>query len=641
MSKPMLMGDVEARRRTTLLDQQGLGASPCAGPNSALWRASWRDALKFQYSPLVRGCGQPMVDSAVTAAQRNLAIEMAGFNARTKTLRPFGDIGEFQRYQIRQKADRTIAKLAPLLGGCTVYRLTLTVSSKVRPCRVDHARALRSAATVMFGEIRGLCIGYAAALHVDAVDRLHWDVTVLVRNPGIPAFEHAVKHNIHATGWRMAGRQRAYSCHRRRQGTTHRDLERSIDYTLKHDRYRRHPGRTLASIRALGIARASGFGQVTKSMLGARAKSAAKPLTQNANQVSIPVAVNGVRNPMTVKGTPPRVSSQVGSQAPCGKKTKRKRSGRPGPRPKSAGKWYRRNRVDRVKQAAGARPQLATPSVPTAPRKRVSGVLTRLGNWLATGTTHPRYVVFEAESASPSKARMPSPRAVQRQVRLDARRHPWLAYRQHRNGPGLGELVGDAIRALEAALQPEVSMMIEVQAQGPAGTSQRASFRLSAQFPRVAPELVPMCRDGADRGEESVSGGGGLAAQLREMFPDQGHHRPFRQDDLCSRALPPWEDGRHVTGRNADSCCRRAPQLMADKGPRQARVLKRNANVLRTGSRIEHAKADLPVAAPAADPAQTLRRRRGVDRHFYMVDKPWHHALPTTGTSPRLRSPAS
>lgn len=385
--------------------------------------------MKVNYAQLVRGCGQPMVDAAARTAERKIKNDMHGFNRRTKAPRPFASVPEFQRYQLRQKADQAIMKLAPHLSGCTVYRLTLTVSNKVRPCRVDHARALRRAAIVMFSELRALCVGYVAALHVDTGDRLHWDVTVLVRNPDITAFEHKVRHDVHATGWRMAGRQRAYTCHRRRQGATYRDLERSIDYTLKHDRYKRHPGRTTASIRALGIARASGFGQVTKSKLGPNAKRMAKPLAQKANRVQIPTAVNGVTNPMTVQGTPPRVSSTA--SGPTGSRPTTKRN-KPGPQPKSAGKAYRRNRMTRVTRAATSRfPAPVASNAPPARPKPIRGVLDHLGSQLRAGAALPLRIHSDAFCPAPAKTSALSVRKVRHRIPLEAQFWPWLAYRQN------------------------------------------------------------------------------------------------------------------------------------------------------------------------------------------------------------------
>jgi len=72
---------------------------------------------------------------------------------------------------------------------------------------------------------------------------------------------------------------------------------------------------------------------------------------------------------------------------------------------------------------------------------------------------------------------------------------------------------------------------------------------------------------------------------------------------------------------------------MADKRTRQAVILESDADVLRAREAIEHAKADLPIHAPAFNTSQALRRGTRGELHFDLMDKPRHYALPTIGTS--------
>ncbi|GEM_PF-5581271 len=357
--------------------------------------------VKAYYKPFQSGCNRTAVDAAVQTALRAIKSDMYGFNRRTTALAPFTDVKAFHRYASRRRGERAIGRLKAKLPGCKIYRLTLTVSTALYSCRVQHARALRRAARVMFCEIRSSCVGFVGALHVDEHDYLHWDVTVLVRDTDSGSFKHAVRAHVHETGWRRTGMRRAYSCYIKAQGLTARDLERSVDYTLKHDRYKRHATRTDASIRALGVARASGFTQVTKSFFGSRTHTQSKCLKANRNQAWKSDSVGAQGIPMT-KGTFVRVSSPKQGTVP----TKPRPRGRPR---KIAGKAYRRDRLTRVHQAGRNDMTRAAPKSPLSPRLRaMQGVIGRCAWQLCSSATFPPRVALSPREVAYGLTLLPS-----------------------------------------------------------------------------------------------------------------------------------------------------------------------------------------------------------------------------------------
>ena len=216
--------------------------------------------VRSKYPPLLPGASAEHVSKSVALAKANVREEMTGFNVRSNTARPFKSAEGFLRWKLGRAANDAFNKMAPHLKGACVFRVTLTVSSAIRMDRAFHAVGLKSFMKRALREIRPWAVAYCANLHVHRDNYLHVDATVVVRNEDVEAFRRRARI-LHTLGWRPSLGVRASTCKIMPQGDQETDLQRSLDYTLRYDRHRRRPQWIEEAIRAIGVARSSGFKQ--------------------------------------------------------------------------------------------------------------------------------------------------------------------------------------------------------------------------------------------------------------------------------------------------------------------------------------------------------------------------------------------
>lgn len=214
--------------------------------------------MRSKYPPLPPGASAEHVSRSVAIAIANVREEMTGFNVRSKTAKPFYSAEEFLRYKLGRAANDAFNKMAPHLKGACVFRVTLTVSSTIRPDRAFHAAGLKTFMKGALREILTSAVAHCTNLHVHRDDYLHVDATVVVRDEDVERFRHQARLS-HTLGWRKRLGVRASTCKIISQGSLETDLRRSLDYTLRYDRYRCKPEWTKEAIRAIGVARSSGF----------------------------------------------------------------------------------------------------------------------------------------------------------------------------------------------------------------------------------------------------------------------------------------------------------------------------------------------------------------------------------------------
>ena len=274
------------------------------------------------------GAGPEQVSAAIAMAQDNCREEMTGFNAMRKPERPFASVEEFVRFKLWKASKTAFEKMAPLLDGATVFRVTLTGSKAVREDRRFHANGLKTFTKAALREIGPAVAAYCANLHVDAQDYLHVDVTVVVRDEDVPDFKRRAR-TAHTIGWRWKLGVRANWCKVGVQGKTKEDLRRTLNYTMRFDRFRRKPSWTREAIRAIGVARASGFRQSRCSKFSRTNAGAANLLKRQTNLAGNSGGSNLRQTQVTTKN--PNVASP----------SKKKSPGAPGRPPKRLHSAYR------------------------------------------------------------------------------------------------------------------------------------------------------------------------------------------------------------------------------------------------------------------------------------------------------------
>lgn len=278
--------------------------------------------MRSKYPPLLPGASAEHVSKSVALAKANVHEEMTGFNVRSKTARPFNSAEGFLRWKLGRAANNAFNKMAPHLKGACVFRVTLTVSSAIRLDRAFHAADLKSFMKRALREIRPWAVAYCANLHVHWDNYLHVDATVVVRDEDVERFRRQARM-LHTLGWRPSLGVRASTCKIMPQGDQETDLQRSLDYTLRYDRHRRRPEWIKEAIRAIGVARSSGFKQSraskypkasawTTNSLSGRGNSVrnacgialqqTQGTTKNPNVASLPRVKRGARTP----GRPPK-----------------------------------------------------------------------------------------------------------------------------------------------------------------------------------------------------------------------------------------------------------------------------------------------------------------------------------------------
>lgn len=309
--------------------------------------------MKKKHPLFTSGATAADVSVALRLAEWNAKEEMTGFNAGRRPSRPFSSGWEFKRYKQLLVSNDAFKAMAPFMNGSTVFRVTLTGSKMARRDRRFHARGLRRFAGEALRQIDPVCVGWCANLHVDREHYLHYDITVVVRDEDINEFKRRAR-TVHNLGFRRKGKVRANSCFHKAQGTTPTDLQRSLDYTLLFDRFRADPERTDEAIAAVGIARASGFGQNRRSRLRPRLPRPVNPMNSKENSSGN----GGSQGTATMQGT---TSSSSGSsrKKANGSGTTARRVGRPRKSSHSGyQKGFRRDRETRV----GRLPEGATSS---------------------------------------------------------------------------------------------------------------------------------------------------------------------------------------------------------------------------------------------------------------------------------------
>jgi hypothetical protein len=334
-----------------------------AGLTCRLARSRWQsrplvskggEVAKHELFPY--GAGPEQVSRAVALAMENCREEMSGFNAVRKPTRPFSCVEQFVWFKLRKASEAAFEKMAPLLDGATVFRVTLTGSKEVRGDRRSHAHGLKRFMKGALHEIGPAVAAYCSNLHVDSKDYLHVDITVVVRDEDVPDFKRRARR-VHTSGWRMKHGVRANWCNVAVQGSTEEDLKRTLNYTLKFDRFQRKPTWTREAIRAIGVARASGFRRNRRSKFTKCANGARNLLKRLAN----PAIKSGKRSLRQTQGTikNPNVAS------PPVRKVGARSQGRPAKHSHSAyRKGFRRDREAREGVVAslapvgcGARPE--------------------------------------------------------------------------------------------------------------------------------------------------------------------------------------------------------------------------------------------------------------------------------------------
>ncbi|MBN9438485.1 hypothetical protein [Bosea sp. (in: a-proteobacteria)] len=265
--------------------------------------------MQSKYPRFPHGASAGHVSEAIALAQANCREEMTGFNVRSKTAKPFASVEEFIRYKLGRAANDAFHRMAPLLKGACVFRLTLTVSSRIRSDRAFHAAGLKTFMKGALREILPSAIAHCTNLHVHHSNYLHVDVTVVVRDEYVERFCRKARIS-HTLGWRKRLGVRASTCKIIPQGSLETDLRRSLDYTLRYDRYRREPGRTKEAIRAIGVARSSGFkksrsSKYPKGPAGAiNSLNRRVNLTGNGSGSTLPQTQGTTKNPNVA--SPPR-----------------------------------------------------------------------------------------------------------------------------------------------------------------------------------------------------------------------------------------------------------------------------------------------------------------------------------------------
>lgn len=300
--------------------------------------------MKSKYSPFPHGASAEHVSKAVALAQANCREDMTGFNVRSKTSKPFSSVEEFLRYKLGRAANEAFHRMAPLLKGASVFRLTLTVSSRIRPDRAFHAAGLKTFMKGALREILPSAMAHCANFHVHRDDYLHVDATVVVRDQDVERFRRQARIS-HTLGWRKRLGVRASTCKIILQGSLETDLRRSLDYTLRYDRYRREPGWTKEAIRAIGVSRSSGF----KRSRSSKYPKAPAGVTSSLNgRVNFAGNVSGTTLQQTQGTTKtPNVAS------PPGKKRGPRLPGRPSKRSHPAyRRGFRRDREARERDPA-------------------------------------------------------------------------------------------------------------------------------------------------------------------------------------------------------------------------------------------------------------------------------------------------
>lgn len=308
--------------------------------------------MKKKHPLFTSGATDTDVSAALTLAEKNVNEEMTGFNAGRRPPRPFISALEFQRYQLLLASKRALDQMSLFVRGSTVFRVTLTVSKTARKDRRFHAQGLRTFARKALRELDPACVAWCANLHVDQNHYLHYDITVIVRDEDLKDFKRRAR-TVHNLGFRRVGQVRACSCHVRKQGTTAAELQRSLEYTLKFDRYRDKLEWSREAMFATGIARASGFGQSRKSRLRPRLPGPLNPLNLKVNSAGNA----GPQGTATMQGTTTSSSGSSHKKA-NGSGTTARRVGRPR---KSSHPGYRKGfrrdretRVGRVPEGATA-----------------------------------------------------------------------------------------------------------------------------------------------------------------------------------------------------------------------------------------------------------------------------------------------
>lgn len=265
--------------------------------------------MQSKYPLFLPGASAKHVSMAVALATANAKEEMTGFNVRSKTAKPFSCVEEFIRYKLGRAANDAFHRMAPLLEGACVFRLTLTVSSRIRSDRASHAAGLKTFMKGALREILPSTIAHCANLHVHQNNYLHVDVTVVVRDEDVERF-HRQARTSHTLGWRKRLGVRASTCKIILQGSQEDDLQRSLDYTLRYDRFRSEPGRTNEAIRAIGVARSSGFkksrsSKYPKGPAGAiNSLNGRVNLTGNGSGITLQQTQGTTKNPIVA--SPPR-----------------------------------------------------------------------------------------------------------------------------------------------------------------------------------------------------------------------------------------------------------------------------------------------------------------------------------------------
>lgn len=316
--------------------------------------------VRSKYPPLPPGASAEHVSKSVAIAIANVREEMTGFNVRSKTAKPFYSAEEFLRYKLGRAANDAFNKMAPHLKGACVFRVTLTVSSTIRPDRAFHAAGLKTFMKGALREILTSAVAHCTNLHVHRNDYLHVDATVVVRDEDVERFRHQARLS-HTLGWRKRLGVRASTCKIISQGSLETDLRRSLDYTLRYDRYRCKPEWTKEAIRAIGVARSSGFKKSRSSKYPKPSAGTINSLNGRGNSVR---NVSGIALQQTQGTTKnPNVAS------PAVRKRARGNPGRPFKHLHPAyRRGFRRDREAREcnRASSSSRPHRARPAPPRA-----------------------------------------------------------------------------------------------------------------------------------------------------------------------------------------------------------------------------------------------------------------------------------
>lgn len=300
--------------------------------------------MRSKYQPFPHGATGGHVSKAVASAYANCREDMTGFNVRSGTANPFSDVDVFVRHRLGRAANEAFDRMAPHLKGACVFRVTLTVSRSIRPDRGFHASGLKTFMKGALREILPSVVAYCGNLHVHRDDYLHFDATVVVREEDVELFRRQARTS-HTLGWRKRLGVRASTCRITLQGSLKTDLRRSLDYTLRYDRYKRSPGWVREAIRALGVARASGFKRSRCSKYPKASAGATNPLNGLANPAG--------NMPGTTLGQTQGTTKTPNVASPPRKSRRPRIAGRPPKRSHPAyRRGYRRDREARERDPA-------------------------------------------------------------------------------------------------------------------------------------------------------------------------------------------------------------------------------------------------------------------------------------------------